>query len=58
MLFKKGDLVQYKKYIGKIKFIYESNKTYMVTLYNYHGFKEIDRQCNQIELCEFTQIAI
>lgn len=58
VLFKKDDYVQYKKYIGIIHFVMEENKTYIVTLLNYHGMKQVDRQIDQRELCEFTQIAL
>lgn len=52
MVYAKGDLVQYKKYYGRINYYMEENKSYVVTLFDYHGFKEIDRPCYQHELCE------
>lgn len=40
----KGDLVQYKSYTGKIRFEIPYNKSVIVTLCNYKGFKEIDKE--------------
>lgn len=53
MLFNKNDIVVYKGYLGKIKFGCDYNKSYIVTLYNYRGFEEIDRQVNQIDLYKY-----
>ena len=59
MLYNKGDLVQYKKYLGRIHFGISENKTYIVTLFNYNSFPEIDKQISQVELYQaYEQLAI
>lgn len=58
MLYKPGQMVQWKKYIGKVHFVFEYNKSYMITLYDYRGFPKIDRQLNEYELSEYEQLSI
>jgi len=59
MLYKQGDLVQYKKYQGIVRFAYAENKTYIVTLYAYRGTYRVDKQISQIELYPaYEQLAI
>ena len=52
MLYKTGDLVQYKKYRGRVRFAYEENKTYIVTLFAYRGMIKTDKQISQVDLCQ------
>lgn len=58
MLFQSGDFVQWKGYRGKVKFVYPSNKTYIITLYQYRGMLEVDRQVEQYELAEEKQLEL
>lgn len=58
MLYSQGEYVCYKKYIGKIHFTISENKTYIVTLYNYRGFSEIEKQIDERDLYQFEQLCI
>lgn len=57
MLYKTGDYVYYRKYLGKVKFVYE-NKSYMVTLYNYRNFEQIDKQIDENALYPCEQMIL
>lgn len=52
MLYEEGQLIQWRKWIGRIHFAYSGNKTYAVELYNYKGYDTMIRQVDQMELCE------
>ncbi len=43
-----GEFVYYKKYLGKVRF--DLGDKCVVTLYNYHGFKELDVQIDKKDL--------
>jgi len=59
MFYNNGDLVQYKKYLGRVRFAYAENHTYIVTLFGYRGMIKTDRQISQVDLCPaYEQIGI
>lgn len=58
MLYSKGDIIQYKKYLGKVIHVFEANKSYMVELYNYKGYLALHKQLNEHDIYKFEQITI
>jgi hypothetical protein len=56
MLFDKGDIVQWKHYFGHVVYDIPENKTYMIRLYGYKGFREIMKQIPEIELYKLEAI--
>jgi hypothetical protein len=58
MLYKKGDIVFYKKYVGRIVTIYDYNKSYGVELAYYRGQYNIIKQIDQNLLQKNEQLTL
>lgn len=57
-----GETVYYKNYIGQIRFAlprYKKEKNaYIITLFSYRGFSQLDKLVFEDELCSFEQISL